>query len=210
MFAARNAFMTGNAAPAAPVTFLDISSAQAIGTSFSYTVPTGSSLLAVIMFWTSTTTTGAGVTVNSTSITRSVRVQGTNSTVDIYTQLNPTVGSRTIVPSGPSTGTNTTRVYALTYSNCVSLGSTYTAATNTNSSITFPTVAGSLGLYGAGFRGLSTLTVAGTGLVSRASFSTGSNLVNVNVGDIPGGTATATSSNTAISPGIAGIQLLPT
>jgi hypothetical protein len=155
------------------------------------------------------------VTVDSTSITRSVRSTsgaGAQNTLDIYTQLNPTVGSRTILASGPSTGTTNTAVYVLTYSNCSSLGTTYSASTSGSSSITFSTVANGLGLYGGYFRsGANTIVMSGTGLTSRAATAR-SNFVNINVGDIPSGTATI-SPNTAVPtlyPLIAGIQLLPT
>ena len=212
MFAVRNAFMTGSAAPAASVTFLGISSLQRVGTSFSYTVPTGASLLAVVVCSRSGSVTGSSVTVDSVAMTKSVNYKENSQgqTLDIYTKLNPTAGSRTIVPSGSITGTNTI-VYALAYSNCVSLGTTYGYYTfgQTTAPITFGSVANSVGLYVAYQRTNFPITMSGTGVTSRVSGNTATAAQTYNIGDIPTG-GTVTNSTGVLSPIIAGIQLLPT
>jgi len=212
MFAARNAFLTGTVAQAPPVTFLGISSLQRVGTSFSYTVPTGASLLAVVVCSRNGAVTGSSVTVDSVSITRSVNYKENTQgqTLDIYTQLNPTAGSRTIVPSGSSTGTATI-VYALAYSNCASLGTTYGNYTfgQTTAAITFGSVANSVGLYVAYQRVNTAITISGTGVTSRVSGQTASLAQTYNIGDIATG-GTVTNSTGVTSPIIAGIQLLAT
>jgi hypothetical protein len=150
------------------------------------------------------------VTVDSVAMTKSVNYSETTQgqTVDIYTQFNPTAGSRTIVPSGSITGTSTV-VYALAYSNCASLGTTYGYYSFgvTAAPITFGTVANSVGLYAAYTRTTQTLALSGTGVASRVSGTVSTQTYDF--GDIAtGGTVTASASTA--NPIIAGIQLLPT
>jgi len=211
MFAARNAFMTGGAAPAAGVTFLDISSKQACGTSFSYTVPSNASLLAVIVVLRANNTSAA-VTLDSVAMTKSLSNYSSGSnTLNIFTKLNPTPGTSTINPTGLS-GVTSSLVFAVTYSNCVSLGSNYNNSINsgTSMSVTLPTVANSAGLYVLFTRVATTITASGTGLTSRAAGTQGTSYT-YDIGEISGGGQISTTTAQSLSAlGIASIQLLAT
>jgi hypothetical protein len=214
MFAARNAFMTGSAAPAAGVTFLDISSQQACGTSFSYTVPSNASLLAVIVALRGTSSSAA-VSLDSVAMTKSLSNYSSGSnTLNIFTKLNPTPGVCTINPTADAGYRSVTGslVFAVTYSNCVSLGSNYNNTINfgTSMSVTIPTVANSAGLYVLYTRVATTITASGTGLTSRAAGTQGTSYT-YNIGEISGGGQISTTTAQSLSAlGIASIQLLAT
>jgi hypothetical protein len=195
MFAARNAVFTASSKSA--VEFLTISTAQSSSTPFSYTVPSNASVLVVVATFRSTTAGSA--TVDSVAMTKSVSYSNTD-IIEIYTQLNPSPGSRTI----NVVTTSTSGIFAMTFSNCASIGSTYTANT-TDGQIAFSSAANSRNIYVVARR-----TSTGTGFtVSPAEYTSrasATSAFNYNIGDIPTGGTVSVSGLTANVA--AGLQLL--
>jgi hypothetical protein len=196
MFAARNAIFTKSGKT--PVGFLTISTAQSSNVSFSYTVPSDASVLVVV--GTSRSTTAGSATVDSVAMTKSVSYSNTD-IIEIYTQLNPSPGSRTI---NVATGSSASGIFAMTFSNCASIGSTYTANT-TDGQIAFSSAANSRNIYVVARR-----TSTGTGFtVSPAEYTSRASQIgtlNFNIGDIPTGGTVSVSGLTANVA--AGLQLL--